>query len=72
MHNNTYISAKIKICNNIYIQSLDIKKILEDNKQRKYIPKEPKDGDCYAHLSTILLDSILVNSNNKHYPQIFL
>ena len=25
-----------------------------------------------AYLSTILLDSILVNSNNKHHPQIFL
>ena len=33
---------------------------------------EPKDGDCYAYLSTTLLDSILVNSNNKQHPQIFL
>ena len=37
----------------------------------KYIPKEPKDGDCYAYLSTVLLDSILVDANNKYYPQIF-
>ena len=37
-----------------------------------WIPIESKDGDYYEYLSTILLDSILVNSNNKHYPQIFL
>ena len=37
----------------------------------KYIPIEPKDGGCYAYLSTVLLDSILVDSNNKHYSQIF-
>ena len=47
------------------------KKMLEDNKHCKYIPIEPEDGDCYAYLSAILLDSVLVNSN-KHYPQIFL
>ena len=46
------------------------KKILEDNKHCKYIAIEPKDGDCYAYLSTILRDSILVDLNNKHYPQI--
>ena len=31
-----------------------------------------KYSDYYAYLSTILLDSIIFNSNNKHYPQIFL
>ena len=36
------------------------KKLLEDNKHCKYIPIEPKDGDCYAYLSTILLDSVLL------------
>ena len=46
------------------------KKVLEDNKHCKYIPIEPKDGDCCAYLSIILLDSILVDSN-IHYPQIF-
>ena len=56
----------------LYIQSLNIKIILEDNKHCKFITIEPKDGAYYAHLSTILLDSVLVNSNNKHYPQIFL
>ena len=42
------------------MQSLNIKK-LKDNKHCKYIPVEPKDGYCYTYLSTILLDSILVN-----------
>ena len=48
------------------------KKILKDNRPCKYIPIEPKDGDCYVYLSTTLLDSILVNSNNKNHPRIFL
>ena len=48
------------------------KKVLEDNKFCKYIPIEPKSGDCYAYLSAILLDSILVDLNNKHHPQILL
>ena len=47
------------------------KKILKDNKHCKYIPIKPKDGDCYAYLSATLLDSILVNSNNKNHPQIY-
>ena len=47
-----------------------MKKVLEDNKHCKYIPIEPKSGDWLAYLSPILLDSILVNLNNKHYPQI--
>ena len=54
----------------LYLQSLNTKKILEDNKHCKYILIEPKDGDRYAYLSTMLLDSILVDSN-KYYPQIF-
>ena len=33
---------------------------------------EPKDGYCYVYLSAILPDYIIVNSNNKHHPQIFL
>ena len=48
------------------------RKILKDNKHCKYIPIVPKDNECYAYLSAILLNSILVNSNNKLYPQIFL
>ena len=48
------------------------KKVLEDHKHYRYIPIEPKSGDCHAYLSTILLDSILVDLNNKHYPQILL
>ena len=36
------------------------------------MPIEPKSGDCHAYLSTILLDSILADLNNKHYLQIFL
>ena len=72
MYNNKYISTKIKIYNDTIHTDFKYKKILEDNKHCKYIPIKPKDVDCYAYLSTILLDSILVNSNNKHYPQIFL
>ena len=48
------------------------KKVLEDNKHCKYVPIKPKDGDSYTYLSTISLDSTLVDPNNKHYPQIFL
>ena len=47
------------------------KKVLEDNEHCKYIPIEPKNGHCYAYISTILLDSILVDPNNKHHLQIF-
>ena len=48
------------------------KKSLKDNKHCKYIPIAPQGNDCYSYLSTILLDFIFVNSNNEHYPQIFL
>ena len=46
--------------------------VLKDNKHCKYLPIEPKDGDCYAYLPTILLDPILFSSNDQHHPQIFL
>ena len=49
------------------------KKVLEEYiYTHKYIPIEPKSGDCYAYLSAILLDSILVDLNNKHHSQILL
>ena len=48
------------------------RKLLKDNKDYNYIPIVPKQSERYAYLSTILLDSILVNSNNEYYPQIFL
>ena len=48
------------------------KKILEGNKHCKYIAIKPKDCDSSTYLSTVLLDSILVDPNNRHYPQIFL
>ena len=72
LYNNKYISTKIKIYNDTINTEFKYKKILKDNKHCKYITIEPEDGDCYAYLSTIILDSILVNSNNKHHPQIFL
>ena len=65
MYNNKHISA------NIMHTEFKYKKVLKDNKHCKYIPIEPNDGDFYAYLSTILLDSILLDSNNKHYPQTF-
>ena len=68
-YNNKYIS--IRFYNNIMHKEFKYKTVLEDNKHCKYIPIEPKDGDCHAYLSTILLDSILVYLNNKHHPQIF-
>ena len=70
MYNNKYVSAKIKIYNDT-IRTKFKYKILKDNKHCKYITMEPKDDDRHAYLSTILLESILVNSN-KHFPQIFL
>ena len=68
LYNNKYISTDVY--NNMMQTEFRFRKILEDNKHYKYIPIEPKDDDCYAYLSTILLDSILVDLNNKHYPQI--
>ena len=48
------------------------RKILEDNKHCNYVPIAPKENEHYVYLSTILLDSIPVNSNNEYYPQIVL
>ena len=72
LDNDTCINTKIKIFNNVMDTEFIYKKILKDNKHCKYIPIAPKNNKCYAYLSTILLDSILVNSNNEHCPQIFL
>ena len=71
-YNNKYISTEIKIYNDTINTEFEYEKVLKDDKHCKYIPIEPKGGDCYAYLSTILLDSILVDLNNKHYPQILL
>ena len=48
------------------------KKILKYNEHCKYILITLKENERYAYLSTILLDSILVDSNNEYYAQIFL
>ena len=66
LYNNEYIGA------NMMHTEFKYKKVLKDKHCGKYIPTKPRDGDCHAYLSTILLDSILVNRNSKHYPQIFL
>ena len=65
LYSNKYIGA------NMMHTEFKCKKVLEDNKHCKYIPIEPRGGDCDAYLSTILLDAILVDPNIKHYPQIF-
>ena len=70
LYRNKYISTRVY--SNMMHTEFKYKKVLEDNKHCKYIPIEPKGGDCRAYLSTILLDSILVDLNNKHHPQIFL
>ena len=54
LYNNKYISARVY--NNMMHTEFKYKKVLEDNKHCKYIPIEPEDGNCYAYLSTILLD----------------
>ena len=64
LYNNKYVRA------NMMHTEFKYKKVLEDNKHCKYIPIEPKGGDSYTYLSTIL-DSILFDPNNKHYLQIF-
>ena len=66
LYNNRYICAKVDVYNGTEFKY----KMLKDNQHCKYIPIEPKAGNCHAYLSTILLDSILV-CLNKHYPQIF-
>ena len=72
LYKDKYISTKTKIYNGTIHTEFKHKKILKDKKHCNCIPIKPQDGNCYARLSTILLDSILVNSNNKHYRQIFL
>ena len=69
--NNKYINAKLKINNNVVHTQFYYKKMFKDNKHCKHISIAPKENECYTYLSTILLDSILVNSNNEHCPLIF-
>ena len=64
-YSNKCISARVY--NDIMHTELKYKKVLEHNTHCKYIPMEPNDSDCYACISTILLDYILVDLNNKHY-----
>ena len=59
MSNDKYIKTKIKICNNRVYTNFQHNKMLKDN-------------ECCACLSVILLDSIIVNSDKEHYPQILL
>ena len=73
MYNNSkYINTKIKIYKSLVHTKFEYKKILKDNKHCKYIPIASKGNECCAYLSTILSDSIFVNSNNEYYPQILL
>ena len=59
VYNDKYIKTKIKIYND-----------------RKYTTfqynKTTKDNEYCTYLSAILLDSIFVDSDKEHYPQIFL
>ena len=59
VYNNKYIKTKIKIYNDKVYTNFQYNKI-------------PKDDECCACLSVILLDSIFVNSNKDCYLQIFL
>ena len=59
MYHAKYIKTKIKIYNDRVYTNFQHDKI-------------PKDNECCACLSVILLDSALVNSNKEYYPQIFL
>ena len=59
MYNDNYIKTKIKFYNDkVYA-----------NFQYNIIPEDNEHCTC---LSPILLDSVLVNSDKEHYPQIFL
>ena len=49
LYRNKYISAKVSN-NNIMHTEFKYKKVLEDNEHSKYIPIEPKSGDCHAYL----------------------
>ena len=46
LYNNKSINTKIKIYNDTIHTEFKYKKILKDHKHCKYIPIEPKDGDC--------------------------
>ena len=59
VYNDKYIKSKIKIYNDSEYTNFQHNKI-------------PKDNEYCACLSVILLDSIFVNLNKEHYPQIFL
>ena len=59
VYNDKYIKTKIKIYNNRVYKNFQHNKI-------------PKDNECFAQLSVILLDSIFVNSDKEYYPQILL
>ena len=72
LQNNKYINAKIKIYKSVMDREFKCKKRLNDNRHCKYIPIAPKENECYAYLSIILLNFIFVNSNNEYYPHIFL
>ena len=59
MYNDKHSKTKIKIYNDGVYTNLWYNKI-------------PKDNEYCALLSVILSDSILVNSDEEYYPQIFL
>ena len=59
MYNDKYIKTKIKIYHDKVYKNFQNNKIPKDN---EYCP-------CFL---VILLDSIFVNSNKEHHPQIFL
>ena len=59
VYNDKYIKTKIKIYNNRVYTNFQHNKI-------------PKDNEYCACLSVILLDSVFVNPDKEHYPQIFL
>ena len=59
MYSDKYIETKVKIYNNTVYTNFQHNKI-------------PKDNEYFAYLSVILLDSIFVNLDKEHYPQILL
>ena len=59
MYNDKYNKTKIKIYNN---------KVYTNSQHNKI----PKDNECFASLSVILLDFIFINSDNEYYPEILL
>ena len=59
MYNDECIKTKVAIYNDEMCTSFQNNKI-------------PKDTEYFTCLSVIFFDSILVNSDKKYYPQIFL